>query len=62
MQRAMPETTALMMKITGIKGDIHRALALTEPKMKPGQSFSVPADSSFEIEVAEPYHYVCHFG
>lgn len=28
----------------------------------PGDSFSVPADSSFEIEVAEPYHYVCHFG
>ena len=28
----------------------------------PGESFSVPADSSFEIEVAEPYHYVCHFG
>ena len=29
----------------------------------PGQSFSIPADSAFEIEVAgEPYHYVCHFG
>lgn len=28
-----------------------------------GQSFSVPADSSFDIEVTgEPYHYVCHFG
>ncbi|AAZ97801.1 conserved hypothetical protein [Thiobacillus denitrificans ATCC 25259] len=28
-----------------------------------GQSFEVPANSSFEIEVAaEPYHYVCHFG
>jgi len=29
-----------------------------------GQSFSVPADSSFDIEVAdgEQYHYVCHFG
>ncbi|MCL5060171.1 MAG: pyrimidine/purine nucleoside phosphorylase [Candidatus Thermoplasmatota archaeon] len=28
-----------------------------------GQSFSVPGNSSFEIEVAgEPYHYVCHFG
>ncbi|MDP2110427.1 MAG: pyrimidine/purine nucleoside phosphorylase [Thiobacillus sp.] len=27
-----------------------------------GQSFSVPGNSSFEIEVAgEPYHYVCHF-
>jgi uncharacterized protein YaiE (UPF0345 family) len=28
----------------------------------PGESFSVPANSSFVIETAEPYHYVCHFG
>jgi len=28
----------------------------------PGQSFSVPAQSSFEIEVTAPYHYICHFG
>lgn len=27
-----------------------------------GQSFNVPANSSFDIEVAESYHYVCHFG
>ena len=28
-----------------------------------GQSFSVPGDSSFDIEVEdEPFHYVCHFG
>ena len=28
-----------------------------------GQSFSVPGNSSFDIEVSgEPYHYVCHFG
>lgn len=27
-----------------------------------GQSFSVPANSSFEIEALEPVHYVCHFG
>ena len=27
-----------------------------------GQSFRVPGNSSFEIEVSgEPYHYVCHF-
>jgi uncharacterized protein YaiE (UPF0345 family) len=27
-----------------------------------GESFCVPGNSSFEIEVAgEPYHYVCHF-
>lgn len=28
-----------------------------------GERFSVPANSSFDIEVSgEPYHYVCHFG
>jgi len=28
-----------------------------------GQSFSVPADSAFDIEVTgEPFHYICHFG
>ena len=28
-----------------------------------GQSFNVPGNSSFDIEVVgEPYHYVCHFG
>lgn len=27
-----------------------------------GDSFKVPGNSSFEIEVSgEPYHYVCHF-
>lgn len=29
----------------------------------PGESFKVPGNSSFDIEVTnEPYHYVCHFG
>ena len=27
-----------------------------------GQSFDVPANSSFEIACDEPYHYICHFG
>ena len=27
-----------------------------------GQSFDVPGDSSFDIEVTKPLHYVCHFG
>jgi uncharacterized protein YaiE (UPF0345 family) len=27
-----------------------------------GQSFNVPANSKFDIEITgEPYHYVCHF-
>ncbi len=29
----------------------------------PGERFSVPGQSSFEIRVeGEPYHYICHFG
>jgi len=29
---------------------------------QPGQSFNVPGNSSFDIEVTnEPYHYICHF-
>ncbi|MEY4646006.1 MAG: hypothetical protein RLZZ596_2837 [Pseudomonadota bacterium] len=27
-----------------------------------GDKFSVPGNSSFDIRVAEPYHYICHFG
>lgn len=27
-----------------------------------GESFEVPGNSSFEIAVEMPYHYVCHFG
>ncbi|MBF6357070.1 pyrimidine/purine nucleoside phosphorylase [Nocardia higoensis] len=27
-----------------------------------GQSFSVPGDSSFDIEVLDTLHYVCHYG
>ena len=28
----------------------------------PGQKFSVPANSSFDIRVTQAYHYICHFG
>ncbi|QJD30611.1 pyrimidine/purine nucleoside phosphorylase [Methylococcus geothermalis] len=27
-----------------------------------GDSFGVPGDSSFQIEVSDTLHYVCHFG
>lgn len=27
-----------------------------------GQSFEVPGNSAFDIEVTETLHYVCHFG
>lgn len=29
---------------------------------KGGESFNVPGNSSFEIEVVSTVHYVCHFG
>jgi hypothetical protein len=29
---------------------------------KAGESFAVPGNSSFDIEITtEPYHYICHF-
>ncbi|MDD5028797.1 MAG: pyrimidine/purine nucleoside phosphorylase [Rhodoferax sp.] len=28
----------------------------------PGEKFSIAANSSFDIRVTEPYHYICHFG
>ena len=28
---------------------------------KAGESFNVPANSSFDIRVTEAYHYICHF-
>jgi uncharacterized protein YaiE (UPF0345 family) len=27
-----------------------------------GESFAIAAQSSFDIRVTEPYHYICHFG
>lgn len=27
-----------------------------------GQSFNVPGQSSFDIEVSDALHYICHFG
>ena len=27
-----------------------------------GEKFAIPAQSSFQIRVTEPYHYICHFG
>jgi uncharacterized protein YaiE (UPF0345 family) len=29
---------------------------------QPGQSFSVPGQSSFQIRVADAFHYICHYG
>ncbi|GHT85796.1 UPF0345 protein [Betaproteobacteria bacterium] len=27
-----------------------------------GETFAVPPDSSFDIEVTDAYHYICHYG
>ncbi|CAB1367883.1 pyrimidine/purine nucleoside phosphorylase [Denitratisoma oestradiolicum] len=42
----------------------YRLKGETEWKACPaGERFSIPGNSSFDIEVVgEPYHYVCHFG
>lgn len=31
-------------------------------RSSPGEQFSVPGNSKFEIRVADAYHYICHFG
>lgn len=47
-----------------VAGACEYKLAGTEAWLKsaPGDKFSIPANSSFEIRVAETYHYICHFG
>ena len=47
-----------------VAGECEYRLAGTDrwQKSAAGQKFSVPANSSFEIRVAEAYHYICHFG
>ena len=30
-------------------------------KSSPGEKFSIPANSSFDIRVADAYHYICHY-
>ncbi|MFX6888005.1 pyrimidine/purine nucleoside phosphorylase, partial [Acinetobacter baumannii] len=27
----------------------------------PGEKFSIPGNSKFDIRVTESYHYICHF-
>ncbi|MFC9893639.1 pyrimidine/purine nucleoside phosphorylase [Nocardia sp. NPDC127579] len=55
---AAPETMEL------VAGECLVTLAgASEPvTYRGGESFSVPADSSFEIEVLDTVHYVCHYG
>ncbi len=47
-----------------VAGGCEYKLAGTDAWLKsgPGEQFSVPGNSSFEIRVTEAYHYICHFG
>ena len=47
-----------------VAGSCEYKLAGTDAweKSNAGEKFSVPGDTSFDIRVAESYHYICHFG
>jgi uncharacterized protein YaiE (UPF0345 family) len=55
---AAPETMELIAGRCRVK----LAGSATANEYRAGQSFSVPGQSSFEIEALEPVHYICHFG
>ncbi len=48
----------------GVAGACEYRLAGTETWVASGAGdrFSVPGNSSFDIRVADSYHYICHFG
>jgi len=47
-----------------VTGSCEYRLAGTDAWVKSaaGDNFSVPGNTSFDIRVAEVYHYICHFG
>jgi len=47
-----------------VAGGCEYKLAGTDAWLKsgPGEQFAIPGNSSFDIRVTEPYHYICHFG
>ncbi|MDO9203123.1 MAG: pyrimidine/purine nucleoside phosphorylase [Hydrogenophaga sp.] len=46
-----------------VAGGCEYKLAGTDAWLKsgPGEQFANPGNSSFDIRVTEPYHYICHF-
>ena len=46
-----------------VAGSCEYRLADSEAWVKsvPGEKFSVPGNSKFDIRVTEAYHYICHF-
>lgn len=55
---------AEIMECTGGACEYRLAGSDTWVKSTPGEKFSIPGESKFDIRVAdgEPYHYICHFG
>lgn len=51
-----------IMEITGGSCRVRLAGASEWTTYAAGQSFSVPGDSSFDIEVTDMVDYVCHYG
>ena len=47
----------------GVAGSCEYKLAGTDAWVRSGagEKFNVPGDSTFDIRVTEPYHYICHF-
>ncbi len=47
-----------------VAGGCEYRLAGTDTWLKagPGDKFSVPGNSSFDIRVDEAFHYICHYG
>jgi uncharacterized protein YaiE (UPF0345 family) len=48
----------------GVGGECEYLLTGSDVWVKSGagEKFSVPGNSSFQIRVTAPYHYICHFG
>jgi hypothetical protein len=56
-------TTAAPEVMDVVDGRCTVTLAGAEPRhYGAGESFAVPGDSAFDIEVVETLHYVCHYG
>ena len=64
LQSTLTFTTAAAEVMECVAGSCEYKLAGSDEwkRSAAGDKFSVPANSSFEIRVEQPYHYICHFG
>ena len=51
-----------IMECTGGECEYRLAGADKWVKSSPGEKFSIPGHSRFDIRVTDSYHYICHFG